>query len=166
MQALKGFGTSQCFKSPGLCTNSLFCMQHVATDAIPQLPPENFDVFLINVGHHLITGAIFMSSEKYIETLKKWQKTFVHNKTIWVSTFPQPIVRDSILKQYNDMRTNVRIAELNTIAKRQFNHYLDFFTIIMPMVEAAAGDCGHYLPSNIQRALSTKTVQYIKHVGY
>jgi len=60
------------------------------------------------------------------------------------------------------MRTNVRIMELNTIAKRQFSRYLDLFTITMPMIEAVAGDCGHYLPYNIQQALSTTLTQYIK----
>ena len=162
MQALKGFETSQCFKSPGLCTQSMFCMQHVPAFDIPEMSTTKFDAVLINVGHHLITGNIFMSSEKYTETLKKWKIHFSPYKTTWVSTFPQPIVRDLPLKQHNDMRTNVRIMELNTIAKHQFSRYLDLFTITMPMIEAAAGDCGHYLPYNIQQALSTTLTHYIK----
>jgi hypothetical protein len=31
--------------------------------------------------------------------------------------------------------------------------YHDAFNLTLPMIEAAAGDCGHFLPANIQMAL-------------
>ena len=75
-----------------------------------------------------------------------------------------PTARDNQIASSTDWRTNQRLAMYERFARDRFLEmrgklgarrvmYQDAFNVTRPLIEAAAGDCGHFLPQNIQMAL-------------
>mmetsp|Transcript_35259 Transcript_35259/g.86698 ORF Transcript_35259/g.86698 Transcript_35259/m.86698 type:complete len:1073 (-) Transcript_35259:188-3406(-) len=85
-------------------------------------------------------------------------------KFIWVATNAMPITRDKMMAQAQDWRTNQRLRMYELYAEKhvaflQKNatflypgqlQYMDSFSPSLPLVEAAAGDCGHFSSPNYQ----------------
>ncbi|EKX37964.1 hypothetical protein GUITHDRAFT_154832 [Guillardia theta CCMP2712] len=82
---------------------------------------------------------------------------------LWMATPAMVHVRDNMISECMDWRTNQRLAlyeeQAKTLVQRYQQEfgierfmYMDTYNLTLPMIEAAKGDCGHFLPANIQLA--------------
>ena len=85
------------------------------------------------------------------------------SQLVWIASHAMPLARDAMLIGSSDWRTNQRLQLYESQAQLALQGlrgrlgsrvlYLDAFNLTLPFIEAAAGDCGHFMPANVQMAL-------------
>lgn len=173
--AQKGFHTSQCHLLPAEspCPHATLCLDHNMLGWMDaSLNVGQWDVIVANVGQHAAAGAEHWPVGEYgrhvsafLSALKLQMKaqTVSPTRLIWFATPAMVVVRDEVVRGSLDWRTNPRLALYDLQARAVLSELgrelgawrvgvQDAFNLTLPMVEAAAGDCGHFLPENIQHA--------------
>mmetsp|Transcript_41423 Transcript_41423/g.64670 ORF Transcript_41423/g.64670 Transcript_41423/m.64670 type:complete len:172 (+) Transcript_41423:346-861(+) len=92
-------------------------------------------------------------------------------RIVWMASSAMVLAKDNQIKTSKDWRTNPRLALYEEQAKEKVlqlqrnlgKHrvmYMDVFNMTLPMIDNAKGDCGHFLPSNIQNAMVQKLLSF------
>jgi len=169
-------------KDGGKCGGGVFCLEHNMLGWVDGLHlPERWDYIVANFGHHAAAGAEHWTLREYRAhvdafldaiqmRLQEQTKGGGHaphgdvTRFVWMASHAMPLARDNQIKTSGDWRTNQRLALYEHYAQERFFKmqkelgtarvmYQDAYNLTIPMIEAAAGDCGHFLPANIQMAL-------------
>ena len=171
--AQKGHHTSQCHEGGSRCGGGAYCLEHNMLGWLDALhTPDKWDVLVANVGHHAAAGAEHWTLEEYRAHIEAYLSSLearmlsdphASSQLVWIASHAMPLARDAMLIGSTDWRTNQRLQlyerqaqlALQGLRRRLGSRvlYLDAFNLTLPFIEAAAGDCGHFMPANVQMAL-------------
>lgn len=161
---------------------------HMNTENVKSVKVQSlsdpWDVIFFNFGHHFASGHAHCTVDEFARRIENIMRnlTFIRDRAfilhscktelVWQSIHAMPFARDIMQQKHQDWRTNQRLALYERSARRIIEklnleytkakiRYIDVFNMTLPMMEAAAGDCGHYTIGNVQEAITELTLNVL-----